>query len=97
MKKIEERITDKIKNNENGLLMQFLGAENVERLKREVTDAIIQQVIKDLHDSYEYIISPDDMVQDIIEDIMDTAKKKIRPEVEEILYKKAMTILGLEG
>ena len=48
MTKIEERITNKIKSGENGLLMDFLGAENVERLKKEVTDAIIQQVIIDL-------------------------------------------------
>ena len=49
MVEIEERITNKINENEDGLLMKFLGAENVERLKKEVTDAIIQQVIKDLH------------------------------------------------
>lgn len=96
MKSVEERITNKIKENEDGLLMKFLGADNVERLKKEVTDAIIQQVIKDLHDSYDYIISPDDMVQDIVDDIMDSAKKNIRPKVEKLLYKKAMEKLGLE-
>ena len=96
MIEIEERITNKIKENETGLLMKFLGAENVERLKEEVTDAIIQQVIKDLHDSYDYIISPDDMVQDIVDDIMDSVKKNITPKVEKLLYKKAVEKLGLE-
>lgn len=96
MAEIEERITNKIKENENGLLMKFLEADNVERLKKEVTDAIIQQVIKDLHDSYDYIINPDDMVQDIIDDIMDSAKKNIRPKVEKLLYKKVMEKMGLE-
>ena len=96
MVEIEERITNKINENEDGLLMKFLGAENVERLKKEVTDAIIQQVIKDLHDSYDYIISPDDIVQDIVDDIMDSAKKNIRPKIEKMLYRKAMTKLGLE-
>ena len=94
MTKVEERITNKI--NDNGLLMEFLGAENVERLKKEITDAIVQQVIDDLHDSYDYIICPDDIVQDIVDDIVDTAKKKIRPEVEKVLYEKAMAKLGLE-
>lgn len=94
MTKVEERITNNI--NKNGVLMNFLGAENVERLKKEVTDAIIQQVIEDLHSSYDYIISPDDIVQDIVDDIIDTAKKKIRPEVEKALYEKAMAKLGLE-
>lgn len=96
MVEIEERITNKIKKNEDGLLMKFLGTENVERLKKEVTDAIIQQVIKDLHDSYDYIISPDDIVQDIVDDIMDSAKKNIIPKIEKLLYEKAMKKLGLE-
>ena len=76
--------------------MEFLGAENVDRLKKEVTDAIIQQVIKDLNDSYEYIISPDDIVQDIIDDIMDSVKNNIRPKVEKMLYEKTMAKIGLE-
>ena len=96
MVEIEEKIANKIKENEDGLLMKFLGAENVERLKKEVTDAIIKQVIKDLHDSYDYIISPDDIVQVIVDDIMDSAKKNIRPKIEKMLYRKAMTKLGLE-
>lgn len=96
MVEIEERITNKINENEDGLLMKFLGAENVERLKKEVTDAIIQQVIKDLHDSYDYIISPDDIVQNIVDDIMDSAKKNIIPKVEKLLYKKSIEKLGLK-
>lgn len=96
MVEIEERITNKIKENEDGLLMKFLGTENVERLKKEVTDAIIQQVIKDLHNSYDYIISPDDIVQDIVDDIMDSAKNNIIPKIEKLLYEKAMKKLGLE-
>lgn len=94
MTKVEERITNNIK--ENGVLIDFLGAENVNRLKKEVTDAIIQQVIKDLHDSCEYIISPDDILQDIIDDIMNSTKKKIMPKVEKVLYEKVLVKLGLE-
>lgn len=93
MNKVEERITRDIKD---GVLFQFLGAENVERLKKEITDAIIQQVIDDLHNSYEYIIAPDDMVSDIVEDIMDSAKSAIQPKVEKALYERAMAKLGLE-
>ena len=96
MTEIAKRITDKIESNQNGVLMEFLGAENVDRLKKEVTDAIIQQVIKDLNDSYEYIISPDDIVQDIIDDIMDSVKNNIRPKVEKMLYEKTMAKIGLE-
>lgn len=94
MSKVEDKITERLQNN---ILMDFLGAENVERLKKEITDAIIQQVINDLHDSYDYIISPDDIVQDIVDEIMDNAKKTIQPKVEKALYEKAMAKLGLEN
>lgn len=95
MTKVEERITEDLRG--NGVLFQFLGAENVERLKREITDAIIDQVKNDLRESYDYIISPDDMVSDIVDDVMKAAKEKIRPEVEKALYERAMAKLGLEG
>ena len=94
MTKVEERITNQVK--ENGVLMEFLGVDNVERLKREITDAIIRQVINDLHESYDYIISPDDIVDDFYKDIVETAKEKIRAEVEKKLYEKTMAKLGLE-
>ena len=94
MTEVEERITNQVK--ENGVLMEFLGAENVERLKKEITDAIIQQVKDDLHNSYDYIISPDDIVDDFYKDVIETAKEKIRPEVEKKLYEKTMAKLGLE-
>lgn len=77
--------------------MRFLGADNVKRLKTEITNAIISQVVDDLHNSYEYIINPDDIVQDIVDDILENAKKKIQPEVEKKIYKKAMEKLGLDG
>ncbi len=93
MTKVEERIENNIQH--DSILMQFLGAENVDRLKKEITDAIIQQVIEDLHDSYDYIINPDDIVKDIVDDIMENAKKKIQPEVEKKLYEKTMDKLGL--
>ena len=92
MTKVEERITNKIKD---GALIEFLGADNVERMKKEITDAIIKQVINDLHESYEYIISPDDIVDDFYKDIIREAEDKIRPEVEKVLYERTMAKLGL--
>lgn len=92
MTKVEERITNEIKD---GVLIEFLGADNVERMKKEITDAIIKQVINDLHESYEYIISPDDIVDDFYKDIIREAEDKIRPEVEKVLYERTMAKLGL--
>ena len=92
MTKVEERITNKIKD---GVLIEFLGADNVERMKKEITDAIIKQVINDLHESYEYIIRPDEIVDDFYKDIIREAEDKIRPEVEKVLYERTMAKLGL--
>lgn len=91
MTKVEERITKNI----NGALFEFLGADNVERMKTEITDAIIRQVIEDLHESYEYIISPEDMVSGIVDDIVRAAKDKIRPDVEKVLYERTIAKIGL--
>ena len=91
MTKVEERITKNI----NGALFEFLGADNVERMKTEITDAIIRQVIEDLHESYEYIISPEDMVSEIVDDIVSAAKDKIRPDVEKVLYERTIAKIGL--
>ena len=91
MTKVEERITKKL----DGALFEFLGETNVERLKTAITDAIINQVIEDLNQSYEYIISPEDMVSEIVDDIVKAAKDKIRPDVEKVLYERAMAQFGL--
>ena len=93
MTKVEEKITNNINN---GILFEFLGAENVERLKKEITDAIIQQVIHDLHDSYDYIISPDDIAGDLVNEIIEQSKKVIIPKIEKRLYEMTMAKLGLE-
>lgn len=93
MTKVEEKITNNINN---GILFEFLGAENVERLKKEITDAIIQQVIHDLHDSYDYIISPDDIAGDLVNEIIEESKKVIKPKIEKRLYEMTMAKLGLE-
>ena len=92
MTKVEEKITNNINN---GILFEFLGAENVERLKKEITDAIIQQVIHDLHDSYDYIISPDDIAGDLVNEIIEESKKVIKPKIEKRLYEMTMAKLGL--
>ena len=91
MTKVEERIT----KNLDGVLFEFLGADNVERMKTAITDAIIDQVIEDLNQSHEYIISPEDMVSEIVDDIVRVAKDKIRPDVEKVLYERAMAQFGL--
>ena len=93
MTQVEKRIENKLNDS---ILMEFLGAENVEQLKARIVDAIVQQVIDDLHSSYEYIINPEDMVEGIVDDITRDVKDQIRPRLEKKVYKAAMSKLGLE-
>lgn len=90
---IEKRI---IKSMERSPLIDFIGVENVERLKKEVADAIINQVIKDLEANCEYIINVEDIREDIVNDIAKECKEKIRPLIEKKLYESCMEKLGLE-
>lgn len=82
---VEERIDDALNGN---VLMEFLGAENVERIKTEISNAIISQVIEDLQDNTEWIISPQDITEDIVEDIIKDVKNTVRPKVEKELYER---------
>ena len=90
---IEKRI---IKSLEYSPLMDFIGEDNVERLKKEVTDIIINQVFKDLEANCEYIIDVEEIRNDIVKDITKECKEKIRPLIEKKLYESCMKKLGLE-
>lgn len=89
---VEERINDALNGN---VLMEFLGAENVERIKTEISNAIISQVIEDLQDNTEWIISPQDITDDIVEDIIKDVKNAVRPKVEKELYERTIRKLGI--
>ena len=89
---VEERINDALNGS---VLMEFLGAENVERIKTEISNAIISQVIEDLQDNTEWIISPQDITDDIIEDIIKDVKNIVRPKVEKELYERTIRKLGI--
>ena len=89
---VEERINDALNGS---VLMEFLGAENVERIKTEISNAIISQVIEDLKDNTERIISPQDITDDIVEDIIKDVKNAVRPKVEKELYERTIRKLGI--
>lgn len=93
MTQVEKLIENKLNDS---VLMEFIGVENVEQLKKRIVDAIVQQVIDDLHSSYDYIINLEDMVEGIVDDITRDVKDKIRPRLEKKVYKVAMSKLGLE-
>lgn len=91
--KLEEKVTKVI---EDGVLFQFLGAENVERLKTAITNAIIDQVVRDLESNEYYLLPLDEMAADLTKELMDDVRAAIKPKLEEVLYKSTMAKLGLE-
>lgn len=85
MTKVEERIEGKLNH---GILMDFLGAENVDQLKSRIIDVIVEQVTRDLSSTYEYIIDPDDISSEIKGNIINSAVEKLQPIIEQQVIKK---------
>lgn len=94
MKKVEERIEDGLRHS---VLMDFLGADHVEKLKTRIVDAIVEQVVHDLSHAYEYIIDPDDIAEEIKNSTIKSATTKIQPIIEQQVTKKIMNDLGIEN
>ena len=92
MTKIEERIEGKLNH---GILMDFLGAENVDQLKLRIIDVIVEQVTRDLSSTYEYIIDPDDISSEIKDNIINSAVEKLQPIIEQQVIKKIMSDFGI--
>lgn len=80
--KFEKRITSNIKD---GLLFELLGVDNMERLKSQITDIIIEQVKSDLQDNPNFILTP----YEIVEDILVEAKEEVRNKLKR-QFKKTM-------
>lgn len=94
MKKVEERIEGKLNH---GILMDFLGAENVDQLKSRIIDVIVEQVTRDLSSTYEYIIDPDDISSEIKGNIINSAVEKLQPIIEQQVIKKIMSDFGIKN
>lgn len=94
MTKVEERIEGKLNH---GILMDFLGAENVDQLKSRIIDVIVEQVTRDLSSTYEYIIDPDDISSEIKDNIINSAVEKLQPIIEQQVIKKIMSYFGIEN
>ena len=94
MTKVEERIEGKLNH---GILMDFLGAENVDQLKSRIIDVIVEQVTRDLSSTYEYIIDPDDISSEIKGNIINSAVERLQPIIEQQVIKKIMSDFGIEN
>ena len=90
-------IEDKIKEaNIDNPLLQFLGKENVEDMKKRIVDVIVEQVRDDMHDYREYLINPDDIVECLMDDTIDRVRDRVQEKLEKVILERAMKKLGLD-
>ena len=76
-------------------MLQFLGKENVEDMKKRIVDVIVEQVRDDMHDYREYLIDPDDIVECLMDDTIDRVQDQVQEKLEKAVLERAMKKLGL--
>ena len=93
VKSIEDKIEEA---NIDNPLLQFLGKENVEDMKKRIVDVIVEQVRDDMHDYREYLINPDDIVECLMDDTIDKVQDRVQEKLEKVVLERAMKKLGLD-
>lgn len=93
----DKSIEDKIEEaNIDNPLLQFLGKENAEDMKKRIVDVIVEQVRDDMHDYREYLINPDDIVERLMDDTIDRVQDRVQRKLEKVVLERAMKKLGLD-
>lgn len=93
VKSIEDKIEEA---NIDNPLLQFLGKENVEDMKKRIVDVIVEQVRYDMHDYREYLINPDDIIECLMNDTIDRVHDRVQEKLEKVVMERAMKKLGFE-
>lgn len=92
-KSIEDKIDFRLKDN---ILIQFLGEDNIEDMKKRVVDVIVEHVKDDLNSYCEFLIDPDDIVECIVDNIVDKVQDRVQKKLEKAVMERAMKKLGLD-
>lgn len=82
--------------NRDNPLLQFLGEENVEDMKKRIVDVIVEQVRDDMHDYHEYLINPDNIVERLMDDTIDRVQDRVQEKLEKVVLERAMKKLGFD-
>lgn len=91
-KTTEEKLDLRLKDS---LLIQFLGEDNVEEMKKRVVDVIVDRVREDLSDYCEFLIDPDDIVEHLMDETIDRVQDRVQEKLEKVVMERAMKKLGL--
>ena len=92
-KSISEKMDEVVKES---MLEQFLGAENMEDLKKKIVNVIVNQIKDDFDGSIHYLIAPDDVADAVHEEVVDEIKAEVKPIIKEKILQKALKEYGLE-
>lgn len=93
----DKSIINKIeKANKDNPLLQFLGEENIEDMKKRIVDVIVEQVRNDMQDYREYLIDPDDIVEILIDKTIDRVQDCVQEKLEKVVMERAMKKLGFD-
>lgn len=77
-------------------LSKLLGEENEKRLKSSITDLLIEQVADELRENYEYLIDYDHLFSEVIGEIEEEFKSRIREKYMGILDEKFSELFETE-
>ncbi len=69
-------------------LAKLLGEENEKRLKSSITDLLIEQVADELRENYEFLIDYDHLFSEVIGEIEEEFKSRIREKYMGIMDEK---------
>ena len=71
-------------------IIKILGEDNEKRLRDGITDLLLEQVERDLHDRYEYdyIIAFDDIYEEVKNQIEEEFKEKLAEKYRERMNKE---------
>ena len=77
-------------------IMKLLGEENEKKLREGITDLLLEQVERDLHDKYEYsyILAFDDIYEEVKEQIEEEFKEKLAEKYRGLMDKKINEIFA---
>ena len=81
-------------NTELGAIVELLGEQNVNVLKSEIKDIIIDRIREDLEQCNEYILIPGNL-QRVVDEIIEECKQEIKPMIREKLFEKALSQINI--
>lgn len=88
---MDDKIVDEYAVNRINRILDFLGSENVEEIKRVITEKIIENIEESIDERY--LILPTTF-QELYDDIVDEVMKKYRAKIKKAMCEKVENMIG---